>query len=142
VRLHPDDGPFELFARVCAARIAGCCVALSVSPGVHPEWVKLLERVTEFWAGWIEVVEETDEELAESIRAGRIGRVRYAAPDRVSAVVRRAASGTGSWIACAPVLREGRLELLNYIREQSVSADYHRYGNLGDRLLEERTEPL
>jgi RHH-type proline utilization regulon transcriptional repressor/proline dehydrogenase/delta 1-pyrroline-5-carboxylate dehydrogenase len=40
------------------------------------------------------------------------------------------------------VLREGRLELLNYIREQSVSADYHRYGNLGDRLLEERTEPL
>ncbi|MEN9654219.1 MAG: putative proline dehydrogenase/delta-pyrroline-5-carboxylate dehydrogenase, partial [Chlamydiota bacterium] len=27
----------------------------------------------------------------------------------------------------------GRLELLHYLREVSVSIDYHRYGNLGPR---------
>lgn len=32
-----------------------------------------------------------------------------------------------------PVLHNGRIELLNYLREVSLSYDYHRYGNLGLR---------
>jgi RHH-type proline utilization regulon transcriptional repressor/proline dehydrogenase/delta 1-pyrroline-5-carboxylate dehydrogenase len=39
------------------------------------------------------------------------------------------------------VLAEGRLELLWYLREQSISHDYHRYGNLGLRAGEARHEP-
>ena len=34
-----------------------------------------------------------------------------------------------------PVLANGRLELLNYLREVAYSVDYHRYGNLGEREL-------
>jgi RHH-type proline utilization regulon transcriptional repressor/proline dehydrogenase/delta 1-pyrroline-5-carboxylate dehydrogenase len=30
-------------------------------------------------------------------------------------------------------MMEGRLELLNYFAEQSVSHSYHRYGNIGAR---------
>ena len=30
----------------------------------------------------------------------------------------------------------GRLELLNYFEEQSISHSYHRYGNIGIRALE------
>jgi RHH-type proline utilization regulon transcriptional repressor/proline dehydrogenase/delta 1-pyrroline-5-carboxylate dehydrogenase len=30
---------------------------------------------------------------------------------------------------------EGRLELLQYLQEQAVSNNYHRYGNLGERGL-------
>ena len=37
---------------------------------------------------------------------------------------------------------EGRLELLWYVREQSISTDYHRYGNLGIRADEERAEVM
>ncbi len=33
-------------------------------------------------------------------------------------------------IADAPVLAIGRLELLHYVREQSISVDYHRYGQI------------
>ncbi|MFT5499753.1 MAG: RHH-type proline utilization regulon transcriptional repressor/proline dehydrogenase, partial [Kiritimatiellia bacterium] len=29
-----------------------------------------------------------------------------------------------------------------YLREQSLSIDYHRYGNLGERATEARTETL
>jgi RHH-type proline utilization regulon transcriptional repressor/proline dehydrogenase/delta 1-pyrroline-5-carboxylate dehydrogenase len=42
------------------------------------------------------------------------------------------------YLASAPVLAEGRIELLHYLREQSLCADYHRYGNLGARADEER----
>ena len=33
-------------------------------------------------------------------------------------------------------------ELLWYLREQSISFDYHRYGTLGDRATEERAATL
>ena len=35
-----------------------------------------------------------------------------------------------------------RIELLKYLREQSLSVDYHRFGNLGAREGEARTGPL
>ncbi len=35
----------------------------------------------------------------------------------------------------------GRIELLWYLTEQSLSVSYHRYGNLGGRTGEERDEP-
>jgi hypothetical protein len=38
-------------------------------------------------------------------------------------------------VARAPVLLTGRLELLHYVREQSVSHRYHRYGNLAPAKL-------
>ena len=43
---------------------------------------------------------------------------------------------------CVAVSQHGRIELLWYVREQSVSQVYHRYGNLGVRAGEERDEPL
>jgi RHH-type proline utilization regulon transcriptional repressor/proline dehydrogenase/delta 1-pyrroline-5-carboxylate dehydrogenase len=41
-----------------------------------------------------------------------------------------------------PVVAEGRLECLWYLHEQSLSVDYHRYGNLGRRTGEPRAEVL
>ena len=52
--------------------------------------------------------------------------------------IRRAAAARGHWIADVPVVGAGRLELLWYLREQSISYDYHRYGNLGRRSAEIR----
>ncbi len=36
------------------------------------------------------------------------------------------------------MLANGRVELLRYLREQSVSVEVHRHGNLGDREGEDR----
>lgn len=38
----------------------------------------------------------------------------------------------GARVIVKPVVLNGRVELLNYLREVAVSYDYHRYGNLGD----------
>jgi RHH-type proline utilization regulon transcriptional repressor/proline dehydrogenase/delta 1-pyrroline-5-carboxylate dehydrogenase len=59
----------------------------------------------------------------------------------VPAVVRTAAADSLQYIADTPVSRHGRVELLWYVREQSVSHVYHRYGNLGLRIDESRDEP-
>ncbi len=40
------------------------------------------------------------------------------------------ASTTGLYIAYNSPVIEGRLELLHYLKEQSVSTEYHRYGNI------------
>ncbi len=142
IRVHSHDTAFEIFARACAAHTAGSHVTVSTPPDLSSAAVRLLEELTEPWAGAIEFVEETDGQLAQAIRDGQSDRVRYAAPDRVPMVVLEAAAETGTAVIHRPVLRGGRVELLWYLREQSLSIDYHRYGNLGPRIGEPRAEPL
>jgi RHH-type proline utilization regulon transcriptional repressor/proline dehydrogenase/delta 1-pyrroline-5-carboxylate dehydrogenase len=86
-------------------------------------------------------VEESDAELARGISFGQTDRVRYATAGRVPLEIRRAAAEANVFLADAPVLMEGRAELLWYVQEQSLSFDYHRYGNLGLRSGEARAEP-
>ena len=136
VRMAADDSLFDTFARVAAARVTGARVIVSQPPGGASAISPLLDDVTDAWAGGIEFVEESDQDLAESIRAASphaLERIRYASRGRVPAEVRRAAAGVGRYIADEPVLGVGRIELLWYVREQSISYDYHRYGNLGSR---------
>jgi RHH-type transcriptional regulator, proline utilization regulon repressor / proline dehydrogenase / delta 1-pyrroline-5-carboxylate dehydrogenase len=140
VRIHPADTDFEIFARVCAAHAAGCRVTVSTAPGTQNAAVALLEELTESWAAAIEFVEETDDKLAQAISERQADRVRYAAPDRAPLPVLKAGCQAGGCVVCTPVSAEGRLEMLWYLREQSLSIDYHRYGNLGVRANEKRAE--
>jgi RHH-type transcriptional regulator, proline utilization regulon repressor / proline dehydrogenase / delta 1-pyrroline-5-carboxylate dehydrogenase len=145
VRLTPRDTAFDLIACVCAGGVTGARVIVSRAPGSPSEVVQWLDENTDSWAAAIEFVEETDEQLAETLGAQpahSVERIRYAAPDRVPAAIRRAATAAGVYLADEPVLAEGRIELLWYLREQSVCCDYHRYGNLGARTDEKRREPL
>ncbi len=140
IRVQAADSAFEIFTRVIAAHVAGCGATVSV-PAKFPA-VSLLEELTESWAGAIEFVEETDAQLAAAIRAGQTDRVRYAAPDRPPLPVLQAGGEAGGCVVSLPVSSEGRLEMLWYLREQSVSTDYHRYGNLGVRADEKRAAVL
>jgi RHH-type proline utilization regulon transcriptional repressor/proline dehydrogenase/delta 1-pyrroline-5-carboxylate dehydrogenase len=144
IRIHTTDTRSDIFLRAAAARAAGCRATIS-SPrslkGAVAEAVAMLDRVTDPWAGAIEFIEEDDEQLAGAIRSGQVARVRYAAADRVPEIIRTAAAEALQYVADAPVSTCGRVELLWYVREQSVSNVYHRYGNLGLRADEPRDEP-
>jgi RHH-type proline utilization regulon transcriptional repressor/proline dehydrogenase/delta 1-pyrroline-5-carboxylate dehydrogenase len=140
VRVHGDDTAFDVFARACAAQVAGCRVVVSTPPGLELPAVGRLAELTESWAGAIEFVEESDAQLAEAIGGGQVDRVRYAAPGRASLEVLRAGNAAHGCVVSVPVSAEGRLELLWYLREQSISTDYHRYGNLGSRADEARAD--
>jgi RHH-type proline utilization regulon transcriptional repressor/proline dehydrogenase/delta 1-pyrroline-5-carboxylate dehydrogenase len=142
IRIDAHDSPFDIFARACAAHIAGCRVVVSTPPGLDAAAVQRLEQLTEPWAGAIEFVEESDAQLAQAIAEGQVDRVRYAAPERASLEVLQAGNTANGCVVSVPVSAEGRLELLWYVREQSISTDYHRYGNLGLRADEARAEVL
>jgi RHH-type proline utilization regulon transcriptional repressor/proline dehydrogenase/delta 1-pyrroline-5-carboxylate dehydrogenase len=139
VRVAPHDTLFDIFARVAAARVTGARVIVSQPPGADSAITRLLDDLTDPWAGGIEFVEETDRQMADNLRAPAphsLERIRYASCS-VPREVRQAAAAVGRYIADEPVLGIGRIELLWYLREQSISHDYHRYGNLGSRTREQ-----
>ncbi|TWU29285.1 proline dehydrogenase family protein [Bythopirellula polymerisocia] len=138
VRVHTDDSPREIFLRALASRTAGCRTVISSPPGLNSPFVKLLDDLTDSWAGAIEFVEESDSELAQALREGHIDRLRFTRPERVPFPLRTAAALNGDYLADTPVCPHGRVELLWYFQEQSLSHLYHRYGNLGARSEEER----
>jgi RHH-type proline utilization regulon transcriptional repressor/proline dehydrogenase/delta 1-pyrroline-5-carboxylate dehydrogenase len=132
VRIHKDDSLFDVLARIAAVRISGCQLILSVPVDFSDAVIDFLEhndglRLT----GGIDLRYESDADVVEAMN--RIQRIRYAAPDRVPLEVFQAAAETGFYIARAPVLMEGRIELLHYFQNQSICDNYHRYGNLGER---------
>ena len=121
IRVTPEDSEFEIAARVAAARAVACHPIVSAPPALA-----LPNLAAEMWV-------QTDPEFAAAIRTATIERIRYAAPDRVPVEIRRAATESDTCIVDNSVLAEGRIELLWYLREQSISHAWHRYGNLGAR---------
>ncbi|MEE2989685.1 MAG: bifunctional proline dehydrogenase/L-glutamate gamma-semialdehyde dehydrogenase [Planctomycetota bacterium] len=141
IRIVEGDTPFDVIARAAAARSVGSRATLSLAPGYPSALVGWLDRQTDSWAGAIEFIEETDEQLADAIRAGQVDRIRFSHPGQVPLAIRTMVASTGIELAFHPVIEHGRLELPWYVQEQSISHDYHRYGNLGRRAAESRREP-
>jgi len=132
--LHEDDSLFETLARIAAVKISGCRLRISCPKGLNNqvtdflhagEGLRIIGDDSHFY--------ELDEELVKIMPT--VDRIRYAAPERVPPGVYAAAAESGFYLARAPVMMDGRLELLHYYRQQSICDNYHRYGNLGERAL-------
>jgi RHH-type proline utilization regulon transcriptional repressor/proline dehydrogenase/delta 1-pyrroline-5-carboxylate dehydrogenase len=135
VRLHEDDSLFDTLARIAAVRITGCKLRVSIPKDLDNPVTRFLhdedgQRLMED----APVFNQSDDSLIQTI--SKIDRIRYAAPERVPMAVFEAAAHTGFFISRTPVMMDGRLELLQYLRQQSICNNYHRYGNLGDRSPE------
>lgn len=99
---------------------ATCGVALDIS----------VERATPLLAGvGHAVIEETEAALIKRLPAcgKHYGSLRAVGP---SAALQRAANDAALQTIRSVPLANGRLELLGYLREQSVSETTHRYGNI------------
>lgn len=116
LRFLPGD-TFSDATRVNSAALI-CHTPLKIS--VHPSCIHLFANAPFEW------IEESDEEFIANIHHARIRLLSF--PQ--SAIVKRL-SDLGVWQMPKPVVSNGQIELLNYVREVSTSYDYHRYGNLG-----------
>jgi RHH-type proline utilization regulon transcriptional repressor/proline dehydrogenase/delta 1-pyrroline-5-carboxylate dehydrogenase len=135
VRLHEDDSLFETLARIAAVKISGCRLRISSPKGLsNPVTGFLHSTEGRRLIGGDPHFYELDKELLKSIP--EVDRIRYAAPGRVPHQVFFAAAETGFYIARSTVAMDGRIELLHYYRQQSICDNYHRYGNLGERVLD------
>lgn len=120
LRVEADAALLDIASSCIAADVVGCELAVSMDPRAttYQDASILSHRLT---------VEQTAELTERAVRVSRIRLLgtRTAAIDRVN-------EQTGAHIADEPVLGVGRFELLHYLREQSLSIEYHRYGHLGD----------
>lgn len=133
VRVSADGVLGEALLACLAGLTAGATLALSVEPTVMAgaPWLPRLPHVAVF--------ADSRAACAERLAAG-ITRVR--AIGTVEPEVLRAAEAAQVHVAASPVLLAGRIELLHYLREQTLSVAYHRSGYCeGVRLLPWAAEP-
>lgn len=125
---------------IAAAVAVRTQITLSVDPSADEGLNELLESTADYLPGLVHPVEESDEELVSRIDQGHVGRIRLLGehPPPVYA----ACGEHFVTIVDDPVLTDGRIECLRYLDEQSISHDYHRYGNLGRRAEEPRRHVL
>jgi RHH-type proline utilization regulon transcriptional repressor/proline dehydrogenase/delta 1-pyrroline-5-carboxylate dehydrogenase len=137
IRVHPADSLFEILARIAAAQAAGCKVTVSIPDNLESSIIAFLKKRErrELFLHRVKITEQSDDQLIAALNPG--DRIRYAGTGRVPQQVYQAAAELGLYIAANPVFMEGRIELLNYYRSQSICHNYHRYGNLGARAFDQ-----
>ena len=140
IRFNDSDELVDILVSVGAAVAAGSQLTLSIDPVSGETNRATLESVADSIPGMIHTLEETEAELAGRIAEQDVARLRLLAPlDQTSSVYAACASSFVTVIQ-ERVVQDGRIECLRYLDEQSISEDYHRYGNLGRRVDEDRRE--
>ncbi|QVL57867.1 MAG: bifunctional proline dehydrogenase/L-glutamate gamma-semialdehyde dehydrogenase [Simkaniaceae bacterium] len=127
-RITPEDSPLD-YLRVFAA-------ALTTETHLEISWEKSQDAKVR-QANWevllpiFNIIEEDEKTFIDRIKHSHVKRIRMLHEPSLS--LKKASAENASYIDYAPVLANGRVELLHYLREMSLSISYHRYGNLGLR---------
>jgi RHH-type transcriptional regulator, proline utilization regulon repressor / proline dehydrogenase / delta 1-pyrroline-5-carboxylate dehydrogenase len=121
LRIYPGDKLTDVLLVLMAAVTVN--VSLTVSCASKPSfWDKLKTIYPD-----IRFIIEEERYFTDNIT--RYERIRTCNADIPLELYCKGAS-TGIYIAHAKPVVEGRIELLHYLREQSISYEYHRYGNI------------
>lgn len=125
LRIDENSQALDTLRILAAALTCGC--PLEISSSVE----KTNEVMWKELSLYLKHTEEDDLGFEKRIKQGMFKRIRLtskASPSLITAAAKQATS-----IIDDPVLINGRAELLWYLREVSISIDYHRHGNLGLR---------
>lgn len=133
LRIQENDDVLDIARVAAAAIICGTPLEISEDPN-QPTYLDFSKALVYNNSG--KVLKETEADLISRIRSGQIKRIRFLTKPTFE--LQEALAATGSNQTIAPVIENGRIELLHYLREVSLSMDYHRYGNLGPREDEKR----
>ncbi|AHJ11749.1 bifunctional proline dehydrogenase/L-glutamate gamma-semialdehyde dehydrogenase [Sulfurospirillum multivorans] len=132
LRVSQDDGLFDVMSRIMASIIAQTSLHVSIDFGAQSSVISFLYENQGMLFGKNDTIEREDE--ATFVKCFETtDKIFYANAARISPFVYEAAAKKAKCIVRAKPLMEGRVELLHYFAEQSISHSYHRYGNLGAR---------
>ncbi|MDE3055836.1 MAG: proline dehydrogenase family protein [Verrucomicrobiota bacterium] len=127
LRLLPHSKPLDVLRTIAAALTCGAGLEVSFSFEEIPhnlfDWLPHIPHLS--------CVEEKNEAFLARVGDRRMERIRLL--DQPLFDLQKRAALAAIPLITVPVLSNGRLELLNFLREVSISMDYHRYGNLGAR---------
>ncbi len=124
LRIQNDDDPTDILLVLSASYWVGTEITVSVP--IDSPHLALLDRVTDELK---EIVVRPQDESIFLSEMNRYERVRACSEGLSDAVYEKAAE-LGVYIASGKPMAEGRIELLHYLKEQSISYEYHRYGSI------------
>lgn len=121
LRLFPDDRNETAEMIVYAARLCGTPLTISYDPSD--------DRTEALADTGCRLRKETMDSFISSI--SEYERIRTCSPE-IPVKIYEAAVQTDKYIATAPPVKDGRVELIHYIKEQSIAFEYHRYGSISE----------
>lgn len=134
LRVCEADSLFAVISRIFAAKISKVALHVSIEATSENSVVSFLYENKEHLLSSSDTLVREDEK--EFVRCfGSVQRVIYADQSRISDFVYAEAAKSALYIIRTSAMMEGRLELLHYFEEQSITHSYHRYGNIGSRAL-------
>ncbi len=136
IRVAAGASPMEVIVSMATTVAVGAAVTVSYDPNLAEEIQRAIESAADVVPSRVHAANETDDALSTRLRCGATTRVRVIGPATSAAAWRKSAAQNFVSIIDDPVVRYGRIEGLRYLNEQSISHDYHRYGNLSRRATE------
>lgn len=128
LRVHPEDNLCDIFMILTAANISKTPIVLSIS-----EEDFKLEVIKKSVTNECNIVIQSETEFLNEM--DKYARVRTCSAHLSDEFYKKAAV-LGKYILTAKPLAEGRVELLHYLKEQSIAFEYHRYGSITDNVNE------
>lgn len=137
LRFEMNDTLHDMLVSIAAVKMAGA--RLIVSMPTIPQSEALLwlsQKITLLLDEEDKFLKEEENDLLATM--GQVERIRFLHPDNITPQIYQSISAQALYIACEPFIEHGRIELMHYFIEQSISHSYHRYGNLGIYGLKEK----
>ncbi len=125
LRFLPEDSLVEAMMCVVAAKISKTPFSVSINKGDSK-----LEALSKLSSNDFKLLIQNDAEFVDAM--DKFYRVRVCSDNLPKEYYEKAAK-LGTYLATAKPLVEGRIELLHYLREQSISYEYHRYGSFSEK---------
>jgi len=122
LRVSENDTPDDIKKVCLAANAVGTPLTVSVDSNY--------KGIDEIRASNCTILTESIDQFIDSI--GKWERIRVLSVDVDRRIFEKAAE-QNKYVAFAKLLNEGRVELLHYVKEQSISFEYHRYGSIIER---------
>jgi len=141
IRIEEDDSVEDILLRIACGELTNCSFFISLSPKCDDTMRRLTDSFTAYATDRIASAVMDEGELCDAITTGECKRIRYSGKRDIADQVRVTAHLHGTVLIETSVAHHGMVELAWYFREQSISSDYHRYGNLGHRSGEKRQLP-
>jgi RHH-type proline utilization regulon transcriptional repressor/proline dehydrogenase/delta 1-pyrroline-5-carboxylate dehydrogenase len=139
LRFGPNDTLDEMIASIAAVKMAGAKLTVSIPSGSYtPELSWLVANRSSFLDAEDLFVIEDEAQLLRTI--DRSERIRFLRAENITQTFYQKVADRARYIASEPFIAHGRIELMHYFIEQSISYSYHRYGNLGLRGLKREGE--
>ncbi|GIT99798.1 bifunctional protein PutA [Sulfurovum sp. TSL6] len=130
LRIEEQDELDEILTTIMAIKMIGAQLHISIpKKSRKAELIWLESKQNSFIGKEDSFAREDEDALIEKIP--EVQRVRFLHPDNVSDNIYNAIAHKAIYIASDNFVSHGRLELMHYFIEQSISNSYHRYGNLG-----------